>query len=224
MIKRIFDIVTFPFYFIYLLISFPFKIVKIIIDDKIDKRSYNNSKLSVKATDKELIDIGAMLFPKLKTDFETFINTYLKDKKRFIIENEELLEDYENFELDKLNPIQVIYIFGDSKGKLLMTDWRGEENEREIENFLEYQLQIKTDWKNVTDIRKGLEEEKQRDGLFIIDLLKTIDKDLETLNKRLIFLNLGWDAYVYTVIDQVSYKNITDKFGTLFHGTEKLRK
>ena len=224
MIKRIFDIVTFPFYFIYLLISFPFKIVKIIIDDKIDKRSYNNSKLSVKATDKELIDIGAMLFPKLKTDFETFINTFLKDKKRFIIENEELLEDYENFELDKLNPIEVIYIFGDSKGKLLMTDWRGEENEREIENFLEYQLQIKTDWKNVTDIRKGLEEEKQRDGVFIIDLLKTIDKDLETLSKRLIFLNLGWDAYVYTVIDQVSYKNITDKFGTLFHGTEKLRK
>lgn len=224
MIKRIFDIATFPFYFIYLLISFPFKIVKIIIDDKIEKRSNNDSKLSVKTNDKELFDIGAILFPELITDFETFFNTFLKDKKRFTTKNRELLEDYGNFELDKLNPIEVIYIFGDSKGKLLTTDWRGEENEREIENFLEDKLQIKTDWKNVNEIRKGVDEEIQRDGKFIIDLLKTIDKDLEPLNKRLFFLDLGWDAYVYTVINQDSYKTITDKFGAHFHGTEKLRK
>ncbi|REH00761.1 DUF6630 family protein [Flavobacterium aquicola] len=224
MIKRIIDILTFPFYFIYLLISFPFKIVKIIIDDKIEKRSNNDSKLSVKSNDKELIEIGTIIFPELKTDFETFFNTFLKDKKRFITENKELLEDYDNFKLGKLNPIEVIYIFGDSKEKLLMTDWHGEENEREIENFLENKLQIKTDLKNVNEIRKGVDKEKQRDGKFIIDLLKTIDKDLELLNKKLIFLDLDWDAYVYTVIDQVSYKTITDKFGTHFHGTEKLRK
>ncbi|PZX45988.1 DUF6630 family protein [Algoriphagus chordae] len=225
MIKRIFDIVTFPFYFIYLLISFPFKIVKIIIDDKIEKRSYKDSKLSSKTNDEGgLIDIGTMLFSGHKTDFEIFFNTFLKDKNTFLTENEVFLEDYDNFELDKLKPIEVIYIFGDSKGKLWMTDWRGEENGREIENFLEDKLQIKTDWQNVNEIRKGVDEERQRDGKFIIDLLKTIDKDLETLNKRLIFLDLGWDAYVYTVVDQLSYKAITDKFGTLFHGTENLRK
>lgn len=224
MIKRIFDILTFPFYFIYLLISFPFKFLKIIIDDKIDKRRNNNSKLSSKTNYEGLIDIGTILFSGLKTDFETFFNTFLKDKKTFLTENEVLLEDYDNFELDKLKPIEVIYIFGDSKRKLWMTDWRGEENESEIENFLEDKLQVKTDWKNVKEIRKGVDEEKQRDGNFIIDLLKTIDKDLEPLNKRLIFLDLGWDAYVYTVVDQVSFKTITDKFGPLFHGTEKLRK
>ena len=224
MIKRIFDIVTFPFYFFNLLISFPFKIVKTTIDDKIKERSYNNKKLPVKTNKEELIDIGTILFPEFKTYFQTFFNTFLNDKKRFLTENEQLLEDYDNFELDKLTPIEVIYIFGDSKGKLWMTDWRGEENEREIENFLEDKLQIKTDWKNVNKIREGVDEEKQRDGKFIIDLLKTIDKDLEPLNKRLIFLDLGWDAYVYTVIDPVSYKTITNKFGMLFHGTEKLRK
>lgn len=105
-----------------------------------------------------------------------------------------------------------------------MTDWRGEENEREIEHFLEDKLGIKTDWKNANEIRKGVNEKSQRDGEHIISFLKTIDKDLEPLNKKLIFLYLDWDAYVYTVIDKISFKTITDKFGTLFHGTEKLKK
>ena len=224
MIKRIFDIVTFPFYLIFQLISFPYKIVKIIIDDKIEKRRNSESKSLNKTSDKELIGIGPFLFSELNKDFENFFQTFLKDKIAFLKENEELLENYDNFDLSKLKPIEVIYIFGDSKEKLWMTDWHGEENEKEIENFLEEKLQIKTDWKNVNEIREGVNEERQRDGKFIIDLLKTIDKDLQPLNKRLVFLDLGWDAYVYTVVDQFSYENITDKFGTLFHGTEKLRK
>lgn len=222
MIKRIFDIVTFPFYLIYLFVLFPFKIGKIIIDDKIEKRKYNDAKLSNKTNDEGVIDIGTILFSELSNDYKTFIRLYLKDKKAFLIDNKNLLENYDIFELEKLKPIEVIYIFGDSKGKLWMTDWRGEENGREIKYFLEGQLQIKTDWKNVNEIRKGVDEERERDGKFIIDLLKTIDKDLAMLNKRLIFLDLGWDSYVYTVVDQVSYKTITDKFNTLFHGTEKL--
>lgn len=224
MIKRIFDIVTFPFYFIYLLISFPFKILKIIIDDKIEKRSHKNIKSSLKTNDKEFIDIGTILFPEQKIDFESYYNTFLNDKKRFLTENEELLKDYENFEFDKLKPLEILFIFGDSKSQLLLTDWRGEENEREIENFIERKLRIETDWKNVNGIRKCVDEESQRDGEFLIDLLKTIDKDLEPLNKRLIFLELGWDSYVYTVVDQHSYKTIIHKFGKLFYGTEKLRK
>jgi hypothetical protein len=187
-------------------------------------QAFRNKKGNLLINNSDLLEAGQLLFPRPKTDFEAFFNTFLKDKKGFLTENEKLLEDYDNFKLDKLKPIEVIYIFGDSKGKLWMTDWRGEENEREIENFLEDKLQIKTYWKNVNEIRKGVDEERQRDGEFIIDLFKTIDKDLEALNKRLIFLDLGWDAYVYTVVDQVSFKSITDKFRTLFHGTEKLRK
>jgi hypothetical protein len=187
-------------------------------------QAFRNKKGNLLINNTDLLQAGQLLFPELKTDFELFFNSFLKDKKIFLADNQELLEDYDNFELDKLKPIEVIYIFGDSKEKLWMTDWRGEENEKEIENFFEDKLKIKTDWRNVNEIRKGVDEERQRDGKFIIDLLKTIDKDLETLNKRLVFLDLGWDAYVYTVVDQVSYNTITDKFGTHFHGTEKLRK
>jgi hypothetical protein len=224
MIKRISDIASFPFYLIYLLISFPFKIIIIIINDKAVKRSYKESRLSVKINDDELFEIGTILFPEFKIDFKTFFDTFQKDRKGFLVEFEKLLDKYDNLELNKLKPIEFVYIFGDSKGKLSTTDWRGEENEREIEYYIENKLQIKTNWYNVNEIRKGVDQETQRDGKFIIELLKTIDKDLEPLNKRLVFLDLGWDAYVYTVIDQVSDQTITDKFVTYFYGTEKLSK
>lgn len=224
MIKRIFLIITFPFYLIFQFISLPFKIVKIILDDKIEKRKHIEKTTLRKVSQEELIETGQYLFADFKADFAAFFYSFLKDKKTFLVKNKELLAEYDNFELDKLKAIEVIYIFGDSKQKLYLTDWRGEENEREIVNFLEDKLQIKSDWKNVNELRKGADEERQRDGEFIVDLLKTIDKDLEPINKRLIFFDLGWDAYVYTVVDQTSYKAITDKFGTLFHGTKKLRK
>lgn len=224
MIKRIFDIVTFPFYLTYQLISFPFKITKIIIDDKNEKKRNNKGNELEKTSQKELLETGQFLFSELHIEYETFINSYHKDKNKFLSENEDLLSNYDNFELKRLKPIELIYIFGDSNQKLCLTDWRGEENEKEIENFLDDKLRVKNDWKNVNEIRKGFDKEKQRDGEFIIDLLKTIDKDLETLNKRLIFFDLGWDAYIYTVVDKASYKTITDKFGILFYGIEKLRK
>jgi hypothetical protein len=172
----------------------------------------------------DLIEAGQLLFPDLRTDFEAFFNLFLNDRKTFLA-NEELLDDYDNFEdLDKLKAIEAIYIFGDSRQKLCLIDWRGEENEGEIESFLEENLQIKIDWRNVNERRKAVDKEKQRDGKFIIDLLKTFDKDLATLNKKLFFFDLGWDAYVFTVVDKTSYEAITDKFTDLFHGSEKLRK
>jgi uncharacterized FlaG/YvyC family protein len=186
-------------------------------------QAYRNKKGKLPINNSDLLEVGTLLFPDLKTEFETFFNSFLKDKKSFLSENEKLLENYDNFELDKIKPLEVLYIFGDSREKLLMTDWRGEEDEREIEHFLEDKLSIRTAWTNVNKKRKEVDLEKQRDGEFIKELFKSIDKDLETINKSLIFLDLAWDSYVYTVLDKVSYKTITDKSLKLFHGSEKLR-
>jgi len=187
-------------------------------------QAFRNKKGYVQTNNNDLLEAGQLLFSEFKPDFEVFLNLFLNDKKIFLADNQELLADYDNFELEKLMPIEVIYLFGDSKQKVGMTDWRGEENEREMEHFIEEKLKIKTVWTNVNELRKGADEEKQRDGEFIITLLKTIDKDLAPLNKRLILFDLGWDAYVYTVVDQVAYKTITDKCSAHFHGTDKLSK
>jgi hypothetical protein len=228
MFKRILEIIIYPFYLLYLIFSFPFKIVKIIFNDKKGKSNRNKVKSSKDNSFFEnqidLLEAGQLLFPNIKTEFIQFFNLFLADKNNFLSEKKELLEGYSNFELEKIKAIEVIYIFGDSNGLLWITDWTGEENEREIENFLETKLKIKSDWTNANDLREEVNEEKQRDEKFIIDLLKTIDKDLEPLNKKLIFFDLSWDAYVYTVVDQTSSMTIIDNFGTLFHGTEKLIK
>ncbi|HAV25084.1 MAG TPA: hypothetical protein DCX01_02805 [Bacteroidetes bacterium] len=101
----------------------------------------NKSKNSL-IKESDLVQLGELLFPSMRLEFESFFNSYLNDKKSFLTENKELLEEYDNFELEKLKAIEVIYIYGDSKNKLWMTDWRGEENAREIEQFLESILQM----------------------------------------------------------------------------------
>ena len=226
MIKKILEIITFPFYLIYLLISFPYKILKIILEDKKEKIKRNgatdkNTHIKLN-NDKELLQIGQLIFQKRKSEFETFYSSFLADKKLFLSENAEILEHYDNFELENLKAIEVIYIFGDSKQQLCMIDWKGEENEREIESFIENKLKIKTNWSYVNKFRESSNEEMYGKGEFIIALLRAIDKDLNRLNKRLIFFNLNWDAYVFTVVKQTTYNKILQKSGLLLHGIEKL--
>ena len=222
-IKRILEIITFPFSLLFQFILLPFKIVKIIWDDKKEQKKSNSNNITSKNTKEELRQAGSYLFPDFLTEFETYYSLYLNDKRKFVNKNQSLLANYDHFELNKLKPIEVLYIFADSKQKIGMTDWCAEENEREIENFLENNLQIKATWTNVNQLRNTVDESKQNSPEFIIDLLKTIDKDLKPLKKKILFFDLGWDAYVYTVVSQTSYKMLTVNFGTLFHGADKLR-
>lgn len=223
MLRRIFDIITFPFYLVYLFVSFPFYLAKIIIEAKIEdqKRSGRNRK---KLKNDELVEAGKYLFPDYFSDFEIFIKSFLQNKAKFILENKAFLLGYDNFEMNKLKPIDVIYIFGDSRKLFNLTDWREEENESETEHFLEETFDIKSEWKNTNRLRKGSDEDDQDEGGFIIDLFKAIDKDLKPIHKRLVFLDLGWDSYVYTIVTQRSYKILAERFGILVHGTENLVK
>ncbi len=142
MLRRIFDIITFPFYLVYLFVSFPFYLAKIIIEAKIEDQKRSGRKRK-KLTNDELVEVGKFLFPNYLSDFQIFISSFLHNKAKFISENKVLLLSYDNFEMNKLKPIDVIYIFGDSKKLLNLTDWRGEENESEIEIFLEENFQPK---------------------------------------------------------------------------------
>ena len=222
--KRVLEIIIFPFQLIYLLISFPFKVLKIISDDKKRKQALNSKSDSKAHTNIELLQIGQLLFSKNNLEFEMFYNSFLTNYNDFITQNEELLKNYKNFGLDKLKAIDVIYIFGDARDLFLTTDWKGYENEHEIEYFIETKLNIKPDWANVNSLKQKVIVKKQNEGKFITDFLKAIDKDLAPLNKKLIFLTLDWDAYVYTVVDKSSCFLLKEKFDTLIYGTENLNK
>lgn len=183
----------------------------------------NNIKSISVNNNQELQAAGKLLYPNHEKEFDQFYPLFIQNKSKFLSEYKGLLEDYDNFELKKLKALEVIFIFGDSKELLWLVDWRGEENEMETENFINNKLQVNNDWKTANEIRKGVSEEEQRDGQFIMKLFKAVDQDLKTINKRLIFLNLGWDSYVFTVVDQASFTTITSTTSNQFYGVEALK-
>jgi hypothetical protein len=169
-----------------------------------------------------LLDVGKILFPDAIQAWETFYGSFISDRKIFISQNSQLLSSYDNFDLSNLKPIEVLYIFGDSKGLITVTDWRGEENENEIEESLNKVLKQNYTWTNALKTREGLKENQQRDGKFVIELLKSIDKDLQTTGHRLIFLQLGWDAYVFMPVGASVFNEVISKSPGEFYGVEKL--
>jgi hypothetical protein len=223
MVKRLFNIITYPFYLIYLFISAPFKIYRIISDDKIETRRNKGGNSSTYINEEDLVEIGRNLYPDFHNDFEKFITLLLKDQNEFLVEYKALLLKYQNLRLDKLKLIEAVYVFGDHKQLLHITDWRGEENEGEIEEFLENKLRIRSNWKTVSELRNGTPVDIQNDDRLIIALLRAIDQDLKQLNKKLVFIKLDWDSYVFTVIDETPYKTLVQKFGAYFYGTDSLR-
>ncbi|MCR8558984.1 hypothetical protein KXD93_15105 [Mucilaginibacter sp. BJC16-A38] len=155
-------------------------------------------------------------------EFIAFKNLYARNLKAFRIQNDELIKSNNQFDFKDLKPIEILYLFASSKNLVYMTDWKGEENEYEIEAFLETLLK-KPVWKNAAAFRNNLSNKKLRDEQFIIGLLKSLDKDLQTIDQRLIFLDLGWDAYVYMCINTKAYNQVMNKAPKFLHGVGKLR-
>lgn len=222
--KRFMEIVTFPFYLLYQLISFPFSIAKIVWEDQRQKKRGKADRALKTGKSENLSEVGPFLFPNCSNDFKAFFNLFLNDKKAFLTKYRAIFDDYDRLDLEQLKPIETAYLFGASKQELHFTDWRGEEDEKEIEGFIEDKLKIEIQWKYVGALRMRIGLEKQRDGKFILDLFAAIDKDLKPLGKKLVFLDLNWDAFVYALVDQSSYQTIVGRFGSHFHGSEELRK
>lgn len=185
-------------------------------------QAFRNRKGKRQPSDPALLEAGKILYAADKQAFEDFFNLFLADKKKFIAEKENILEDY-FFENDELRAIDVLYIFGDQNRKLIFTDWRGEENTREIEEFISQNLNLSPTWTQTDKLRATATEESERDGKYIIKLLKAIDQDLNAMSKQLLFLDLGWDAYIYTVLDKATFTQIIALAPNDFHGMDKLK-
>lgn len=172
----------------------------------------------------DLMEAGFMLFPDLREDFELYFGTFLEDKKNFLVAYDDLLKGYGQFDWGRMRAVEAFFIFADSHDKLFVVDRRGEEHAGEIEEFLEDEVKVRTDWMHVDALREDLDMINQREGSFIISLFRAIEKDLEPSNMKLIFLNLGWNAYALTAVDIGLYQVLTGKFGQYFYGVEQIRK
>jgi hypothetical protein len=147
---------------------------------------------------------------------------YLTDKTKFLNQNAELIKRSNILVSKNSKPIEILYLFTHAKYLTHLIDWKGEENEKEIETFVEKLLDKKINWFNTSKLRIDLSDPKRINNDFIVDLLKAADKDLRKIGYRLIFFEMGWDAYVYTIVESKvfnSVKNTTKDF----YGTEKLK-
>jgi hypothetical protein len=178
----------------------------------IDKKRIAKKKI-------EYQKIGELIFQNNIDEFNNLYNLYLNDHKGF----KRLKKEYKNFDIEKFEPIDIFFEFGNSKQLLLMTDWNGEENEKEIEIYLEEYLKQKLSWTNADNLIAQVKEEHRNKGEFIVDLFKALDEDLQTINKKLLFFDLG-DSYTYTVIDNKTYDEVISKSGKEIHGADKLKK
>lgn len=167
-------------------------------------------------------EIGSLIFPSEKGAFETFFQDFLTNKSMFLDEHVDLIEEYG---FDNPNALQITYMFGDSRELIGYVDWRGEENENEVEDFIKAQMSGKeVDWNHTKKLRESHAGEDQRDGSFIIDLFKAIDKDLMGAERQLLFFDLGFDAYVFSSVPKMTFAQVIEKAPNSFHGTDRLKK
>ena len=166
----------------------------------------------------ELLTLGAKVFPDFEDEFTNFYSLYLKDTKKFVAQNLERLTDFKS-----PKPIEVAYVFATSKNLVQLIDWKGEENEGEIEAFIDGLLKEKLSWEESLQLRKSIDPDEQRDGQFIVDLFRSIDKDLRKIKQRLLFFDLGSDSYAYTVVSLKNFGQIKkDQSTVFFYGVDKL--
>lgn len=176
-----------------------------------------------KANNSDIWEIGKLMFPGYEEGFSAFYSSFNKDYNKFVLENEDLLESYSDYSNEKIMAIELLYIFGESKNLISTIDWRGEENEREIEKFIDKQVKQPHTWSNTEILRKGFANKEIRDGEFIIDLFKTVDEDLKVTNYRLIFFDRGTDSYTYTVVYSTVFNQVISKLPNDFYGADKLK-
>jgi len=210
--KRIWDVITFPFILIYMVLSFPFKMAYFILTDKKGNKRKVNPRVKF-----DLKQIGQLLYPDLTNDFDDFVSLYSKSKTEFI-------KKYKGIEPDNnaLSELELLQLFGDINQKLGFIDWKGEEDEFEIERYLEKQIQKEVDWTNAALLRKSIASDKQRDDKFIVKLFHAIDKDLQDINVRLIFLNMDWDAYVFLPVKQQGFNKVLELGANQFKNANEL--
>jgi hypothetical protein len=211
-LKRIWEIITFSFILIYEILLFPFKIAYIILTDKKGNKRKINSGVKF-----DIKKVGQLIYPDLTKDFDDFINLYSKNKTEF-------RKRYKEIEIDsnELSELELLQSFGDIKQELGFIDWKGEEDEFEIEGYIEKQIQKEIAWTKSTLLRKSIAIDKQRDGKFILKLFQAIDKDLQFIKFRLIFLNMGWDAYIFLPVTQQVFNKVFELAPNQFENAKEL--
>jgi hypothetical protein len=168
-------------------------------------RNKIKSKNELTLRKSQYLELGKILFKDRAPEFEVYYNAYLKADNK------------------NLGPIEVLHEYADKNGLSLIIDWKGEENDREVEFFITSKIGKSISWTNSNIVREENKVDERRDEQFIIRLFKAIDKDLKVIDKKLLFFDLGTDSYIFTVTDTAVFKEIRKIESKDIHGSEKFK-
>lgn len=147
-----------------------------------------------KFNEKQAKELGKLLFADKGAQFEKYVSLYANDKTAFKMTYGEVFDDW-GIELKDIKLIDLIISFGEMEEKILIIDWRGEENEGEIQAFCEKILGRSIIWDSVKELKDASRNNAHQ-------LLENINKDLSKINHQLIFMNTSNDSYELTVVSK----------------------
>lgn len=148
------------------------------------------------------IQIGKLLFESKRTRFEEYVNTYKTNKHNFKMI---YVDDFSGIDdIKEMTSLDFILLFGDYADEILTIDWRGEENEGEIQKWCEEKLGHPVNWTQVENFRK------EENNTSIESLIKTINSDLNQINYSLIVFDSANDSFELAVISNKNLKTIKE--------------
>jgi|GEM_PF-4058492 hypothetical protein len=155
------------------------------------------------------VKIGELLFESKSKEFEEFVHLFSGNKSEFSIQYESDFEDM-GLTIADVTLLDLLAYFGDNKNEMLIIDWRGEENEGEIQAFCEEKLNRIITWSSVNKLRD------QTETITLQKLFELINSDLKNIGYQLIFSNRSNDSYEIFVTTNSNFRTIQSIDKTLF--------
>ena len=155
----------------------------------------------------DYLQIGKLIYPEDEKEIGELFESFRSNQQRFLRRNKKLLEYYGFNELN--DEFSLLFFYGEYKELLKSIDWRGEEDENEVEVFIEKRLpQTKIDWSHTNRLREEYKDSDQHDGSFIIKLFKSVDMDIRHTGQRLLFFDTGSDFYAFIVLSAANVDKV----------------
>lgn len=174
----------------------------------------------LKIADKECFSVGKLLFENYELEFNKYYSLYLKDKIAFCKKYKRVLNKV-SVGLEDLKHVDVLYAFASDKKLTQIINASCEENEFGIEEAIEKLLETKVSLLNTQSLRALPRREGEEEYEFVIEILKSIDKDLQNINMRLLFLDSVRDNHIVLCIKKDVFEFINGKNILEIHGVDR---
>lgn len=122
-------------------------------------------------------------------------------------------EFVESLEEEDLGINDILFWYLEKNDILLQLDWSGEDNKRQVEEFINKRLKDKYNVNERIDTKEVYEyfdKTELKRGEHLIVLFKYLNKQLNKLQFNLVIFDIGTDSYFITFVPQKVFDKVND--------------